>query len=68
MNITVFERSSYIGGRSTTVNAYDDPAHPVELGASIFVSVNEILMNATKEFGLELNPLADEEQHETVGI
>lgn len=25
-------------------------------------------MNATKEFGLELNPLADEEQHETVGI
>ena len=68
MNITVFERSSYIGGRSTTVNAYDDPAHPVELGASIFVQVNEILMNATKEFGLELNPLADEEQHETIGI
>ncbi|KFY16377.1 hypothetical protein V492_01362 [Pseudogymnoascus sp. VKM F-4246] len=68
VNITVFERSSYVGGRSTTVNAYDDAAHPVELGASIFVSVNEILMNATKEFGLELNPLADEERHETIGI
>ncbi|KFY41296.1 hypothetical protein V495_04992 [Pseudogymnoascus sp. VKM F-4514 (FW-929)] len=68
VNITVFERSSYIGGRSTTVNAYDNQSHPVELGASIFVHINEILMNATKEFGLELNPLADEEQHETVGI
>ncbi|KAL5354025.1 hypothetical protein ACLOAV_000110 [Pseudogymnoascus australis] len=68
VNITVFERSSYVGGRSTTVNAYDDTAHPVELGASIFVSVNEILMSATKEFGLELNPVADEEQHETIGI
>lgn len=68
MNITVFERSSYVGGRSTTVDAYDDPAHPVELGASIFVSVNEILMNATKEFGLDLKPLSDEEEHETIGI
>ncbi|ELR03819.1 hypothetical protein GMDG_01348 [Pseudogymnoascus destructans 20631-21] len=68
VNITVFERSSYVGGRSTTVNAYNDPGHPVELGASIFVSVNEILMNATKESGLDLNPLADEEQHETIGI
>ncbi|OBT59397.1 hypothetical protein VE04_00509 [Pseudogymnoascus sp. 24MN13] len=68
VNITVFERSSYVGGRSTTVDAYDDPAHPVELGASIFVSVNEILMNATKEFGLDLKPLSDEEEHETIGI
>jgi prenylcysteine oxidase/farnesylcysteine lyase len=68
VNITVFERSSYVGGRSTTVNAYDVPGHPVELGASIFVSVNEILMNATKEFGLDLKPLADEEEHETIGI
>lgn len=52
-NITVFERNSYIGGRSTTVQAYDDPtSEPLELGASIFVNVNYVLMNATEEFGL----------------
>lgn len=41
-----------MGGRSTTVNAYDDPNYPVELGASIFVEANQILVNATKEFNL----------------
>ncbi|KAF2121801.1 prenylcysteine oxidase-like protein 1 precursor [Lophiotrema nucula] len=54
INITVFERESYIGGRSTTVNAWDDPYVPIELGASIFVEVNHILNNASKEFGLEI--------------
>jgi prenylcysteine oxidase / farnesylcysteine lyase len=52
INITVFERSSYVGGRSTTVNAFDDPLEPVELGASIFVEVNKILKDAANEFGL----------------
>ena len=52
MNITVFERNSYIGGRSTTVPAYDDPLQPVELGASIFVQANKILQDAVKAFEL----------------
>lgn len=52
INITVFERASYIGGRSTTVNVFDDPAYPVEVGGSIFVDVNYNLVNATKELGL----------------
>ncbi|KAJ5920803.1 hypothetical protein N7466_009129 [Penicillium verhagenii] len=52
VNVTVFERSSYIGGRSTTVDAFDDPAYPIELGASIFVEVNQILMNASNNLGL----------------
>lgn len=52
VNITVYERSSYVGGRSTTVDVYGDPAEPVELGASIFVEVNENLVSAAKEFGL----------------
>ncbi|KNG81870.1 prenylcysteine lyase [Aspergillus nomiae NRRL 13137] len=52
VNITVFERDSYVGGRSTTVNVLDHPAYPVELGASIFVKVNYNLMNASKELGL----------------
>ncbi|KAK7522581.1 prenylcysteine lyase [Phyllosticta citriasiana] len=51
-NITVFERSAYVGGRSTTVHAWDDPLQPVELGASIFVKVNHILMEAVQRFNL----------------
>ena len=52
VNITVFERNPFVGGRSTTVNAYDEPSIPVELGASIFVEVNSILTSAVKEFNL----------------
>ncbi|KAK5133034.1 hypothetical protein LTR08_008239 [Meristemomyces frigidus] len=52
VNITVFERNEYIGGRSTTVDAYDNPAFPVELGASIFVELNSILVDAVKAFNL----------------
>jgi prenylcysteine oxidase/farnesylcysteine lyase len=55
VNITIFERSPYIGGRSTTVDAYESPDSPaIELGASIFIEANKILINASKEFGLEL--------------
>ncbi|KAL8698531.1 MAG: hypothetical protein Q9201_006515 [Fulgogasparrea decipioides] len=52
INITVYERNHYVGGRSTTVSVYDDPYQPVELGASIFVKVNRNLVNAGEEFGL----------------
>lgn len=54
-NITVYERSSFVGGRSTTVNVYDDPTQPVELGASIFVKANKNLLSAAEEFGLLTN-------------
>lgn len=54
VNITVYERSSYVGGRSTTVNVYENPLEPVELGASIFVKVNRNLVDAVDEFGLKL--------------
>ncbi|PGH36101.1 prenylcysteine oxidase/farnesylcysteine lyase [[Emmonsia] crescens] len=54
LNITVYERASYIGGRSTTINLFDDPAHPIELGASIFVETNKNLIRASKKFGLKL--------------
>ncbi|KAF2685959.1 Prenylcysteine oxidase [Lentithecium fluviatile CBS 122367] len=50
--IHVYERSSRAGGRSTTVNAWSDPSQPIELGASIFVSVNHILVAASKAFNL----------------
>ena len=52
MNITIYERSNYIGGRSTTVNAFNDPSEPVELGASIFVQANRNLVSAANELGL----------------
>lgn len=57
VNITIFERNSTAGGRSTTVNAYDDPALPIELGASIFVKVNSILNDAVREFNLSTEDL-----------
>ena len=52
LNVTIFDRNPYIGGRSTTVDAYSDPSQPVELGASIYVSVNKILVDAVNEFNL----------------
>ncbi|KAI0409269.1 prenylcysteine oxidase [Xylaria palmicola] len=52
INVTVFEKTGRIGGRTLTVNVYDDPVEPIEVGASIFVDVNHILCNATRDFGL----------------
>lgn len=52
LNITIYESNPYIGGRSTTVNAYNDSTQPVELGASIFVKINKILYDAALEFNL----------------
>ncbi|KAK6536375.1 hypothetical protein TWF281_000614 [Arthrobotrys megalospora] len=56
VNITVYERNNYVGGRTTTVHAYDDPEEPVELGGSIFVQVNKNMFEAAKLFNL---PIAD---------
>ncbi|KAL2421441.1 hypothetical protein ABEF95_006743 [Exophiala dermatitidis] len=52
LDITVLEANRRIGGRTTTVDALDDPRYPTELGASIFVKINHILYNATRDFGL----------------
>lgn len=60
VNITLFERNAYVGGRSTTVNAFDSPFEPIELGASIFVDVNTILVEAANDFDLELQSARDE--------
>lgn len=55
LNITIFDSNPYIGGRTTTVNALNDPRYPVELGASIFVDINAILFNATRDFELPVD-------------
>ncbi|KAL8923309.1 MAG: hypothetical protein Q9208_004709 [Pyrenodesmia sp. 3 TL-2023] len=57
INITIYERNGYVGGRSTTVNAYDNPNYPVELGASIFVKVNDNLVTAAEAFGLPIQSM-----------
>ncbi|RDW63982.1 hypothetical protein BP5796_10484 [Coleophoma crateriformis] len=67
-NVTVFEKSSYVGGRSTTVNAYDNPLEPVELGASIFVEINTILKNASETFGLGTKSQSSSDVTELLGI
>ncbi|KAK6363149.1 hypothetical protein TWF730_000596 [Orbilia blumenaviensis] len=54
VNITVYERNNYVGGRTTTINAYDDPEEPVELGGSIFVQVNKNMFEAAKLFNLPI--------------
>ncbi|KAI0006727.1 Prenylcysteine oxidase [Xylariaceae sp. FL0662B] len=62
VNITIFEKTDRIGGRTLTADVYDIPENPVEVGASIFVGLNHILFNATKDFNLPVtDPGADEE-------
>ncbi|CAK7270022.1 hypothetical protein SEPCBS119000_003871 [Sporothrix epigloea] len=56
VNITLFEKTSHIGGRTLTTHAFGDASQPVELGASIFVPINEILWTAAADFGLPLLP------------
>lgn len=57
-NITIFERNSYVGGRSTTIGNYD-PGYPydIELGGAVFVTVNKILVESAKKFNLTLQEL-----------
>lgn len=70
-DITIFERSDYVGGRSTTVNVYNNPDYPVELGASVYVSANKILVNAVEEFNLNNGSQAPDNKNinsDTLGI
>jgi prenylcysteine oxidase/farnesylcysteine lyase len=55
-DVTLFERSDYIGGRSTTVpvpSADEDDVY-AELGATIFVKANRNLWKAAGRFNLTL--------------
>ncbi|RMZ70527.1 prenylcysteine lyase [Pyrenophora seminiperda CCB06] len=52
INITVFERNNYVGGRTTTVNPWGEKSIAVELGGSIFVQINHIMVKAMEDFNL----------------
>ncbi|KAI0354058.1 FAD/NAD(P)-binding domain-containing protein [Trametes cingulata] len=68
VEIDVYDKNAYIGGRSTTVFPYEDESlEPVELGASIFVKVNKNLWRAVDEFGLERVNFLDDDT-EVMGI
>lgn len=58
-NVTVFEKTGRIGGRTLTTNVFGDELQPVEVGASIFAAVNTILVNATETFGLDRTGLRE---------
>jgi prenylcysteine oxidase/farnesylcysteine lyase len=59
VEISIFERLPYIGGRSTTVYAFNSSLEPVELGASIFIAANRVLMDAASRHGLPLISAGD---------
>ncbi|KAI0367266.1 FAD/NAD(P)-binding domain-containing protein [Pilatotrama ljubarskyi] len=68
VEVDVYDKNPYIGGRSTTVFPYEDETlEPVELGASIFVKVNKNLWRAVDEFGLERVNFVDDD-NEVMGI
>ncbi|KAK4196012.1 putative prenylcysteine oxidase [Triangularia verruculosa] len=67
VNITLFEKTHRIGGRTLTINAYDDPSQPIELGASIFIEKNHILYGALQKFNLSKR-IPDEDSDPKLGI
>jgi prenylcysteine oxidase/farnesylcysteine lyase len=58
VNVTIFEKNSHIGGRSTIVHAFNESHLPIELGASVFVEINKILVQAVEAFNLSTSSFA----------
>ncbi|KAH9466280.1 hypothetical protein MJO28_001101 [Puccinia striiformis f. sp. tritici] len=57
IEVHIFERSDYLGGRSTIIHPFDSSEYPpVEAGASIFVPANKHLHQAVRDFNLTLEP------------
>lgn len=52
-DITIYEKSNYVGGRTKTVPIDGETSYLVETGASIFVSANKILSKAVEDFNFE---------------
>ncbi|KAK5995594.1 Farnesylcysteine lyase-like protein [Cladobotryum mycophilum] len=68
VNVTIFEKTDHIGGRTITVNAFNDPLQAIELGASIFVKINHVLYNATQKFDLSLGGMSIKSKDDITAI
>ena len=67
VDIDVYEKADYVGGRSTIIHPYGNTTlPPLELGASIFVEANRNLWRASEEFNLTLEKFRDDDS--TMGI
>ncbi|SGZ58766.1 CIC11C00000002090 [Sungouiella intermedia] len=64
-NITIFEKSSRIGGRTITIDLYGNSSLPFEAGASIFVSANKILNKAAQDFNLKIKKYRSSVKHDS---
>ncbi|KAK1831015.1 Prenylcysteine lyase-domain-containing protein [Podospora conica] len=53
VNITIFEKTGRIGGRTLTINPFGNLSVHVELGASIFIKKNHILYESVDTFNLK---------------
>ncbi|KZT56023.1 FAD/NAD(P)-binding domain-containing protein [Calocera cornea HHB12733] len=62
VQIDVYEKEAYVGGRSTVVYPFGDTTlAPIELGASIFVDANKHMVRALSEWNLSTVPFDDAE-------
>lgn len=67
VEVDVYEKESYVGGRSTIVYPYNDTTlPPVELGGSIFVKANKNMWRASEEFNLTRRNFDD--PNSTMGV
>lgn len=66
VEITVYEKESYVGGRTITMNKISDIDLDVELGLSVFIEKNLILMSAVEEFNLTLQKFDIEERNSSI--
>ncbi|KAJ7462764.1 Prenylcysteine lyase-domain-containing protein [Mycena galericulata] len=61
VEVDLYEKETYIGGRSTVVYPYGNTSLPAsELGASIFVKANKNMWRAVDEFNLTRRDFRDE--------
>lgn len=66
VEITVYEKESRVGGRTTVIYPYNDSKYdPVEIGASIFIPENFHLTHAVEQFKLSLKYRDVDDNHVT---
>ncbi|PLW06875.1 hypothetical protein PCANC_24990 [Puccinia coronata f. sp. avenae] len=69
VDVHIFERSDYLGGRSNIIHPFDSPEYPpIEAGASIFVAANKHLHQAVRQFNLTLEPFRADQTQQNYAI